>query len=325
MRTILVTGGAGFIGSHLVDALLSEGIFRVRVLDDLSTGSLANLAHCRGQIEFIRGDVRDLETCLLACEGVEVVFHEAALPSVPRSIEDPLTSNEVNVTGTLQMLIAARDRGVRRLVFASSSSVYGNTEISPKHEDLAPNPLSPYAVQKATGEQYARTFASVYGLETVALRYFNVFGPRQRPESAYAAVVPRFARAALCGQPVTIHGDGDQSRDFTHVANVVRANLLAASAPDAVGRAFNVGCGAAHTLRDLCRGIESITGRRLEVQHGPPREGDVRASLADLTRARAALRYEPAVPFEEGLRSMVRWVEREFAPRTESLRTASIR
>jgi nucleoside-diphosphate-sugar epimerase len=313
LRSVLVTGGAGFIGSNLVEELLSRGFSRVRVLDDLSTGTLANLEHCLGEIEFVRGDVRDRETCLRACEGVAVVFHQAALPSVPRSIADPLLSHAVNADGTLQMLVAARDQGVSRFVFASSSSVYGNTEVSPKHEGLTPNPLSPYAIQKQTGEQYCRVFAALYGMETVALRYFNVFGPRQRPDSAYAAVVPRFLAAARRGDPVTIHGDGEQSRDFTYVANVVQANLLAAAAPGVAGQVFNVGCGASHSLADLCRGIEAATGRELTVRHGPSREGDVRHSRADLTRARRYLDYEPVVPFAEGLCYLACWLEKEVA------------
>jgi UDP-glucose 4-epimerase len=232
---------------------------------------------------------------------------------VPRSIADPLTSNAVNVDGTLQMLVAARDAGTRRFVFASSSSVYGNTEVSPKHEALTPCPLSPYAINKLVGEQYCRVFHALYGLETVALRYFNVFGPRQAPDSPYAAVIAKFAAAALRGDAVTLNGDGGHSRDFTFVANVVQANLLAAFMPGAAGNAYNIGCGASHTLLDLCRGIEAATGRALDVRFGPDREGDVRHSMADISAARRDLRYEPAVSFHEGLERTVRWAHQGIA------------
>lgn len=300
MKSVLVTGGAGFIGSHLVDALAARGM-RVRVLDNLCTGTLANLEDSLNRIEFLRGDIRDGETCQEACRGIDVLFHQAALPSVPRSIADPWTSHATNADGALQMLVAARDQGVRRVLFASSSSVYGETPISPKHEGIPPGPLSPYAIQKLIGEQYCRVFHSLYALETVALRYFNVFGPRQTPDSPYSAVIPRFVAAALRGESVTLHGDGLQSRDFTYVANVVRANLLAAEAPDVAGRVFNVGCGTSHSLHDLCRGIEAATRRPLRIESAPAREGDVRHSLADITEARARLGYDPIVSFQEGL------------------------
>jgi UDP-glucose 4-epimerase len=312
--TVLVTGGAGFIGSHLVDALLAQGR-RVRVLDNLSTGTLDNLAHSLAGVEFIAGDLRDFEACVHACRGVEIVLHQAALPSVPRSIADPLTSHAVNVDGTLQLLVAARDAGARRFVFASSSSVYGNTDVSPKHEGLTPRPLSPYAIQKLAGEQYCRVFHALYGLETVALRYFNVFGPRQTPESPYAAVIAKFTAAALRGEPVTLNGDGGHSRDFTYVANVVQANLLAALMPGVAGRVYNVGCGASHTLLDLCRGIERATGRPMVVRHGPDREGDVRHSRAEIGAARRELGYDPAVGFHEGLERTVRWAEEQGTAR----------
>jgi nucleoside-diphosphate-sugar epimerase len=302
---VLVTGGAGFIGSHIVDALLGQGMC-VRILDNLSTGNLDNLRHCRHEVEFIEGDLRDVDTCYRACKGVETVFHQAALPSVPRSIADPLTSHAVNVDGTLQMLMAARDEGVRRFIFASSSSVYGNTEVCPKHEGLTPCPLSPYAINKLTGEHYCKVFHALYGLQTVALRYFNVFGPRQDPNSQYSAVIPKFVAAAMNGETVTVNGDGSNSRDFTYVDNVVQANLLASWVPGAAGGVFNVGCGSSHTLNDLCRGIEAATGRALRVQHGPAREGDVRHSMADITAARTQLRYEPAISFQMGLERTVR-------------------
>lgn len=303
---VLVTGGAGFIGSHIVDALLHQGAC-VRVLDNFSTGSFTRLRSCAGEVELIEGDIRDLDTCYRACEGVETVYHQAALPSVPRSIADPLTSHAVNVDGTLQMLMAARDEGVRRFVFASSSSVYGDTTVSPKHEGLPPRPLSPYAINKLAGEHYCQVFHSLYGLETVVLRYFNVFGPRQAPNSPYSAVIPKFVAAALAGAPVTVHGDGEHSRDFTYVQNVVQANLLASWVPGVAGSVFNIGCGSSHTLNELCRGIEVLIGRRMRVEHGPARDGDVRHSMADISAARTRLRYDPALSFQEGLRRTVEW------------------
>lgn len=309
---VLVTGGAGFIGSHIVDALLDQGL-GVRVLDNLSTGSLDNLRHRTGEIEFIEGDLRDINACYRACKGVETVFHQAALPSVPRSIADPLTSNAVNVDGTLQMLMAARDEGVRRFVFASSSSVYGNTEVSPKHEGLPTGPLSPYAINKLTGEHYCKVFHSLYGLETVVLRYFNIFGPRQNPNNQYSAVIPKFIAAAIQGSAVIVNGDGSNSRDFTYVDNAVQANLLASWVPGAAGGVFNVGCGGSHTLNDLCRGIEAATGRRLRVEHAPVREGDVRHSMADITAARERLRYCPAISFQMGLERTVQYALRTAA------------
>jgi UDP-glucose 4-epimerase len=315
---VLVTGGAGFIGSHIVDALLNQGT-RVRVLDNLSTGSLANLRHCRSEVEIIEADIRDQDACNRACKGVEVVFHQAALPSVPRSIADPLTSNAVNVNGTLQMLMAARDTGVRRFVFASSSSVYGDTAVSPKHAGLTPCPLSPYAINKLTGEHYCQVFHRLYGLETVALRYFNVFGPRQAPDSPYSAVIAKFVAAALAGKKVTLNGDGLHSRDFTYVMNVVQANLLASWVPGVAGSVFNVGCGSSHTLIDLCRGIEAATGRKLVVEHAPAREGDVCHSRADIAAARERLRYAPAFSFQEGLRRTVAWATEEFCGRSRSV------
>jgi UDP-glucose 4-epimerase len=317
-NAVLVTGGAGFIGSHLVDALLDQG-HHVRILDNSSTGSMANLRHCRADVELIEGDIRDLETCYRACRGVESVYHQAALPSVPRSIADPLTSHAVNVDGTLQMLLAARDEGVRRFVFASSSSVYGDTVVSPKHEGLTPCPLSPYAISKLSGEQYCRVFHALYGLETVVLRYFNVFGPRQTPDSPYSAVIPKFVAAALNGGTVMLYGDGSHSRDFTYVANVVQANLLAAWIPGVGGQVFNTGCGSAHTLNDLCRGIEAATGRGLRIEYAAARDGDVRHSMADIQAARERLRYAPAIDFQEGLERTVRWAMAERG--TEVLRT----
>jgi nucleoside-diphosphate-sugar epimerase len=300
----LVTGGAGFIGSHLARRLLREG-HEVRVLDNFSTGSRANLADLDGSIDVVEGDVQSYERAHNAVAGCEVVFHEAALPSVPRSIQDPLTSNSVNVIGTLNLLLASRDSGVRRVVFASSSSIYGSDLTLPKREDRAPRPIAPYAVAKLAGEGYCRSFSEVYGLETVALRYFNVFGPRQDPLSQYAAVIPKFIVALLRAESPVIHGDGEQSRDFTYIDNVVDANLLAASAPDVAGQTFNIACGERISLNDLVAELRAITGSELEANYVEARSGDVKHSLADIGRAEEMLGYRPAVSFSEGLRRTV--------------------
>ena len=302
-RRALVTGGAGFIGSHLVDALLAAG-WRVRALDDFSSGRPENLEAARG-LELLRGDFTDAETTARAVEGVEVVFHQGAVPSVPRSVAEPVRTNRVNIDGTLGLLEAARCAGVRRVVYAASSSAYGDTEVLPKVETLPVNPLSPYALQKYAGEVYCRLYHELYGLETVSLRYFNVFGPRQDPNSTYAAVIPRFATACLRGEPARVHGDGEQSRDFTYVADTVRANLLAADAPRAAGQVINVAGGRRITLNQLLAALQEIAGCEVEPIHEPARIGDVRHSLADLHRARELLGFEPAVPFVEGLRRTV--------------------
>lgn len=315
----LVTGGAGFIGAHLVGALRARGD-PVRVLDDFSTGSAANLSYVMGRpvaaprpgetitvngVEVLRGDIRDAETCRRACAGIEVVFHQAAMRSVPRSVDDPLGANDANVTGTLHLLMAAAAAGVRRVVNASSSSVYGDDPALPKREDQLPAPISPYAASKLAGEHYCRVFSHTYGLSTVSLRYFNVFGPLQDPASQYAAVIPRFIAWTLAGQALEVHGDGLQSRDFTYVDNVVAANLLAADAPDLRGEALNVACGERLTLLDVAATIERIVGRTVERRHTAPRRGDVRHTLADVSRARARLGYEPQVSFAEGMRRTV--------------------
>jgi nucleoside-diphosphate-sugar epimerase len=303
----LVTGGAGFIGSHLVEELVRRGE-RVRVLDDLSTGQLKNLERVLDRIEFVEGDILDDDTVRAAMRGVRRVFHQAALRSVPRSVDDPLTSNRVNVEGTLNVLRAARAADVERVVYASSSSVYGAAEALPLHEGLTPRPVSPYAVSKLAAEHYCQVFTRVYGLPTVGLRYFNVFGPRQDPESLYAAVVPRFIAAALRGDSLEVHGDGRQSRDFTHISNVVAANCLAAERAEAVGEAFNVACGRRHSLLDMIRilGDELPAGTPpLRWHHTPARAGDVRDTQADLTKARQRLGYQVAVGFEAGLRDTV--------------------
>ncbi len=303
-RRALVTGGAGFIGSHLVDGLLAAG-WSVRVLDDFSSGRESNLAHALGRIELIRGDLADAATTARAVEGVEVVFHEGAVPSVPRSVEEPIRTNRANVDGTLQVLECARRAGVRRVVFAASSSAYGDSEELPKIETMPPNPRSPYALQKYASEVYCRLYHELYDLETVALRYFNVFGPRQDPKSEYAAVVPRFATACLRGEAARINGDGETSRDFTFVADTVRANLLAADAPKAPGHVVNVAGGRRITLNELLATLQKITGTSVPPVHGPARVGDVRHSLADMGRARSLLGFEPEIPLEEGLQRTV--------------------
>lgn len=307
----LVTGGAGFIGSHVVERLLRDG-HRVRVLDNFSAGRREHLAFAASNpsLEVVEGDLRDLRAMTAAARGVEVVFHQAAMRSVPRSVDDPLGANENNVTGTLNLLMAAREAGVRRVVYASSSSIYGDRPDLPKREDQPPAPISPYAVSKLAGELYCAAWSRLYGLETVGLRYFNVFGPRQDPESQYAAVIPRFITWALAGEPLEVHGDGTQSRDFTHIDNVVEANLLAASAAGVGGETFNVGCGSRVSLLEIIGFLERILARKLERRHTPPRQGDVPHTLADIGKAKRLLRYAPLVEFEAGLRRTVEYFRR---------------
>ena len=285
---VLVTGGAGFIGSHLAERLVREG-HEVRVLDNFATGRRENIAEFSGDMELIEGDIQSYERVHTAVRGVELVFHEAALPSVPRSVQDPLTSNASNVIGTLNVLLSARDSGVRRVVFASSSSIYGKGEAMPKSEDLQPQPLSPYAVSKLAGEGYCRSFHDVYGLETVALRYFNVFGPRQDPLSQYSAVIPNFIGAALDGRSPVVYGDGEQSRDFTYVDNVVDANLRAAEAEDVAGAVLNVACGGRVSLNELIIELQGITGNEAATVYEPARVGDVRHSQADIRRGKSVV------------------------------------
>ncbi len=296
----LVTGGAGFIGSHIAEALLDVGE-SVRIFDNLATGRESNLAALKGRAQFIQGDLRDLASVRVAMQGVEVVFHQAALASVPRSIADPIKSLETNINGTQNVLLAARDRGVRRVVYASSSSVYGNTPTLPKREDMPTHPMSPYAVQKLSGELLCGVFTRIYGLETVALRYFNVFGPRQDPASEYAAVIPRFLTALIEKRPPIVFGDGEQTRDFTYIANVVQANLLAASSPDAVGYALNIGCGEQISLNTVLRMAGELLGVTVDADYREPRPGDVRDSCADINLAQRLLGYRPSVSFHEGL------------------------
>jgi UDP-glucose 4-epimerase len=304
---VLVTGGAGFIGSNLARALLARGD-AVRVLDNFATGFRSNLAGLEGDVELVEGDLRSYERVHTAVRGTEIVFHQGALGSVPRSVQDPLTSTAVNVEGTLNVLLAARDEGVRRVVAASSSSVYGNGGTLPRFEAQAPDPISPYAVAKLAAERLCVTFDRVYGLETVALRYFNVFGPRQDPNSQYAAVVPRFIRAIADMRPITVYGDGGQSRDFTYVENVVRANLLAAEAEGASGSILNVATGDSETVNGLAATIGRLLDRPVEAAHEPARAGDVDASWADVTLARTVIGYEPVVDFETGLRRTIKFL-----------------
>ena len=306
---MLVTGGAGFIGSHLAERLLADGA-RVRVLDNFYAGTRANLAFAaalRRRLEVIRGDIRNRGAVERAARGARVIYHQAAMRSVPRSVKDPLGANENNVTGTLNVLEAARRCRVPRVVYASSSSVYGARSDLPKREEQPPAPISPYAVSKAAGEQYAAVWARLYGVETVGLRYFNVFGPRQDPKSEYAAVIPRFILWGLKGRPLEVHGDGTQSRDFTYIDNVVEANLLAARAPEVGGEVFNVGCGDRVSLLEIVAKLEAILGRRLERKHTPPRAGDVPHTLADLAKAKRLLGYSPLVDFDEGFRRTVEY------------------
>ncbi len=296
----LVTGGAGFIGSHIVERLVGMGE-RVRVLDNFSSGGLENLRALMDKIDLVFGDLLDQAVVQKAMEGVDVVFHEAALRSVPFSVENPALVNRVNVEGTVNVLNAARDAGVRRVVYASSSSAYGNTKVLPKTEQQLPSPVSPYAVSKLTGEYYSKVFTELYGLETVSLRYFNVFGPRQDPTSQYASVIPRFIRWANRGDPLEVHGDGLQSRDFTYIDNVVSANFLAAHSLEGIGGVFNVGQGMAYTLLDLVELLQEILGMELHLLHTAERAGDVRHTLADISQTKLCLGYQPQVSFEEGL------------------------
>ncbi len=296
----LVTGGAGFIGSNIVDALLARGE-QVRVFDNFSTGKWEHLESSRARIEVIEGDLRNVDDVAKAVAGVEVIFHQAALRSVPRSVDDPLASNDVNVTGTMNLLLASRNAGVRRLVYASSSSVYGDSQTLPKVEAQPTVPVSPYAASKLAAEHYCRIFSKLYGLETVSLRYFNVFGPRQDPESKYSAVIPRFMASALAGEPLEVHGDGLQSRDFTFVENVVEANLQAAVAERAAGEVMNVACGQRYTLIDIIEVLESLVGHPLARNHQDPRPGDVRHTLADISKAEELLDFKPKIGFREGL------------------------
>ncbi len=307
MARHLITGGAGFIGSHLATRLVEQG-HDVVVIDNLSTGKLANLDAISSQIEFVEASITDLEAVKGCCAGVDCIFHQAALASVPRSVANPLASNEHNVTGTLNIFWAAKELGIRRVVYAASSSIYGDTEVLPKHEGMQPKPQSPYAVTKHIAELYGAVFTRIYGLSTIGLRYFNVFGPRQDPQSQYAAVVPLFVTRFLAGNAPLIHGDGLQSRDFTYISNVVDANLAAAWAADkASGLTYNVACGDRITIKDLCYKIRELTGAQVEPEHVETRVGDVRHSQAAVSLAAELLDYTPAIALDEGLRKTVDW------------------
>ena len=305
VATYLVTGGAGFIGSHLVEELLRRGQ-TVRIVDNFSTGKRENLP-AKGSAEVVEGDVSDPAVANRAVAGCDFVLHQAAIPSVPRSVKDPVTSHRANVDGTLQVLLAARDAKVKRLVFAGSSSVYGDTAVLPKREDMRPHPLSPYALHKLIGEQYCQLFTKLYGLETVSTRYFNVFGPRQDPGSPYSGVISLFVDALTTGHPPKIHGDGKQTRDFTYVTDVVAGVLRCCDAPNVAGEVINVAAGGRVSLLELVQALQVITGSTLTPEFGPNREGDVRDSQADIFKARSLLGFEPAVPFDEGLRRTVTW------------------
>jgi nucleoside-diphosphate-sugar epimerase len=312
MSKYLVTGAAGFIGSSLVRALLDRGD-EVRGIDNLSTGKRENLSEVLQQMDFRRVDILDLDATRQACEGVDYVLHQAAVPSVPKSVIDPLGSNRANADGTLNVLVAARDAKVKRVVYAASSSAYGDTPTLPKHEAMNPNPISPYAVAKLTGEYYMISFYRCYGLETVSLRYFNIFGPRQDPSSQYSGVLAKFSLQMLRGEQPTIFGDGEQSRDFNYIDNAVSANLLACSAPAAecAGRMFNVATGRRATLNETFELLKPLTGYTGSIKYGPERGGDIKHSLADITLAQKHLGYKPLVSFEEGLRRTVEWYRNE--------------
>src|SRR2546427_3363101 len=305
MASYLVTGGAGFIGSHLTEELVRRG-HRVRVADSLITGKRRNLAHIPG-VDFLEGDLADMSVATRAVAGMNYVLHQAAIPSVPRSVKDPIASNRANIDASLNVLVAARDAGVKRLVYAGSSSAYGNTPTLPKREDMPANPLSPYALQKLVAEQYGQMFTALYGFEVVTIRYFNVFGPRQDPGSPYSGVISLFATALLEGRQPTIYGDGDQTRDFTYVANAVDGVLRACDAPKAAGEVVNVACGTRISLKELLRVMNRIAGTEVEPIYKDARLGDVKDSQADISKAKALLGYTPIVALEEGLRHTLEW------------------
>jgi len=314
MSVSLVTGCAGFIGSSIGEALVRRGE-TVRGLDNFETGKHENLAGFRNRIEFVECDLRDASAIAEACKGVDFIYHTAALPSVPRSVKDPRTSHSANINGTFNLLEGARAAGVKRIVYSASSSAYGNQPGFPRRETMVPMPIAPYPVQKLAGELYMRSYWQVYGLETVCLRYFNIFGPRQVPDSPYSGVMARFTLQMMRGEPPTINGDGEQGRDFTYIDNVVSANLLAmaAAAENVAGGVFNVACGERHTLNETFRVLAQLLAFKEEPLHGPPRAGDVRDSLADISAAREAFGYEPLVGFEEGLRRTVEWYREQYA------------
>ena len=308
----LVTGGAGFIGSHLVHRLVELG-HSVRVLDDLSSGKRENLADVLSKTDWIQGDMADPATARRACRGVDVVLHEAAVPSVPKSVDDPVTSHRSNVEGTFQLLLAARDEKVRRFIYAGSSSAYGESPTLPKVESMPTDPLSPYAVQKLTGEFYCRAFAKCYGLQTLTMRYFNVFGPRQDPRSQYAAAIPAFVTAILQDRPPTVYGDGEQTRDFTYIENVIHANLLAAKARQTSGEVINVACGGRISINQIIADINRYFGKNIKPSYLPERQGDIKHSAADISLARRVIGYEPVVSTLEGLKMAMDWYAEKIA------------
>lgn len=309
MNSVLVTGGAGFIGSHLATRLVDLG-HKVRVLDNFSTGHAENLAHLEGRIELHEADLRDGSACERACRGVDFVFHEAAMGSVPKSIDDPQTSHDVNINGTFNLLRAAAGAKVRRVIYAGSSSVYGDSAESPKHEAIIPQPLSPYAVQKLTGEHYCTVFARCFGLDTITLRYFNVFGARQDPSSQYAAAIPAFVTAILRGESPVVYGDGEQTRDFTYIDNVVEGNMLAMKAERTGGHVVNLACGGQISINDTIAAINRLLGTSVQSRHVEPRAGDVRHSCADVRRATELLGFSPIVGFEDGLKRSIDFYRR---------------
>lgn len=307
----LITGGAGFIGSNIAEYLIGQGR-SVRIFDNFSSGKRANVQSFADKAEIIEGDLRDPKSIQQGVKDVRYVLHLGAIPSVPRSVENPQATNEANITGTVNLLVAARDAGVKRVVFTSSSSVYGDTPTLPKREDMPPSPLSPYAIHKITGEYYASVFWRLYGLETVSLRYFNVFGPRQDPQSQYAAVIPRFITAILRDQSPVIFGDGSQTRDFSHVENVIQANVRACEAPkEALGQAFNIACGGRISLLDLVATVNKILGKNVKPKLDPPRRGDILHSQADIAKAEKLLGWKPVVSFPEGIAKTVAWYQRQ--------------
>ena len=309
MAIYLVTGGAGFIGSNLVKALLAKGD-KVRVLDNFATGKRENIRPVLDQIDLIEGDIRDLEVVKRAVQGSDYILHQAALPSVPRSVADPISSTTANIDGTVNLLVTAKDAGVQKFVMASSSSVYGDSPTLPKHEDMIPNPLSPYALTKLAGEYYCRVFSRLYKIKTLCLRYFNVFGPGQDPNSQYAAVIPKFITAILRGLPPTVFGDGEQSRDFTYIDNVIQANLLAAKSEVGDGTVFNIACGHRITLNNLLKELKIILPQETMPIYQAPRPGDVKHSLADVSKAQKYLGFNPKVSLQEGLQKAVDWFNR---------------
>ncbi|MFW6131435.1 MAG: SDR family oxidoreductase [Candidatus Aminicenantaceae bacterium] len=304
----LVTGGAGFIGSNIVRQLLKINS-NVKIIDNLSTGNINNIKDIFSDLDFIKGDIRDIHIVNKAMKGIDYVLHQAALPSVPRSIKNPVESNENNITGTLNVLLSARDNGIKRVVYASSSSVYGDTPTLPKKEDMTPSPLSPYALTKLTGEHYCKIFSSVYGLQTISLRYFNIFGPGQNPESQYAAVIPKFIESLLRGKPPVVYGNGNQTRDFTFVDNAVSANILACQTEKTSGETVNIATGVQTSLNQLIQILKEITNLNIPAQYDSPREGDILHSLADLSLANKLLGYKPVIHLKEGLQKSVKWMK----------------